>query len=457
MQTQRDHVHAHTFMMGRLSSALVEGDPTGAEIPGHRAQTGLLVGVLLSILVVGGFAVYGWIVPGGSKAYKQAGTIIVEKESGNRFVYIDGALHPVPDLTSAMLIQGGKSTVKLVSRNSLKDVPRGIPLGVAGAPQQLPTADALTDGPWLTCLPGSVATGRKVSGLGVNLEPDVPVTLLPEKKFLVVEDEQGQPYLLANYVKYKITDESVLVALGAAATRPAPAPDMWLGWLGDGVDLGPAKIPGEGSTGPRVGGRTHKVGTLFRQGEDQLFVLRKDGLAPVSRTEFLILDAADRRAPVDLDPADLVAAERSTDRTLLDRLPDLASLQLQDTSGQAVCQQQRPVDPENYTSVVALAPQWASGVYADGKTTVIVRQGSGMAVTPVASVTDASAATSASAAKKVAFVSDEGMAYNLADTTTVASLKLNTVTPVPFPRELLAALPQGPVLSRKAVTSLARG
>ncbi|WP_212992435.1 type VII secretion protein EccB [Actinoplanes auranticolor] len=449
MQTQRDHVHAHTFMMGRLSSALVEGDPTGAEIPGRRAQTGLLVGVILVLLIVGGFAVYGWIIPGGSKAYRQAGVILVEKETGNRFIYREGALHQVPDLTSAMLIQGASSKIKLISKNSIKDVPRGVPLGVTGAPRQLPAADALTKGPWLTCLPGSVVTGRKIAGLGVNLEPDLPATLLPQDRFLVVQNEKGRPYLLANYLKYRVTDDAVLAAIGASATNPPSAPDMWLNWLPDGPDLGPADIPGAGSNGPEVGGRPYPVGTLFRQGDDQLFVLREDGLAPMSRTEFRIADAADRAAPVDLDPADVVAAARSADRTLLSRLPDLAALKLQDTAGQAVCQQQRPYG-DNVISVVALAPHWASGVYGDGTTSVQARRGAGMVVTPVP-------AGEKTATKKVTFISEDGVAYNLADSTTVTALKLGSTPPVPFPKELLSALPQGPLLSRNAVTALVRG
>ncbi|MBU2668190.1 type VII secretion protein EccB [Actinoplanes bogorensis] len=450
MQTQRDHVHAHTFMMGRLSSALVEGDPTGAEIPGRRAQTGLLVGLILLVLLVGGFAVYGWIVPGGSKAYRQAGAILVEKETGNRYVYLDGALHQTPDLTSAMLIQGSAGKIKLISRNSLKDVPRGLPLGVAGAPQQMPAADALTKGPWLVCLPGSVVTGRKVSGLGVNLEPATPATPVPTGQFLVVRGPNGVPYLLANYLKYRIDDDAVLVALGAAAINPPSAPAMWLDWLGDGPALAPAKIPGAGSDGPRVGGRAYAVGTLFRQGDDQHFVLKRDGLAPMSRTEFLIADAKTPGPPVRVDPADVVGTRRSADRSLLDRLPDLASLSLADSAGQAVCMQQRPIAPEVVGSMVVLAPTWASGVYADGQTTVLARRGSGMAVLPVP-------LASKVAAKKISFISDEGTAYRLADQTTAASLKLASTAPVPFPKELLASLPQGPVLSREAVTSLARG
>ncbi|WP_018909446.1 type VII secretion protein EccB [Salinispora arenicola] len=454
MQTQRDHVHAHTFMMGRLSSALVVGDPTGAEIPGRRAQTGLLIGVILALLVSGGFAVYGWIVPGGSKAYRQPGLILVEKESGDRYVYLDGLLHPTPDLTSAMLIQGPSAKVKLISRNSLKDVSRGAPLGVAGAPRQIPAAEAFVQGPWLVCLPGSVVSDRPVSGLGVNLDPGVTADSLPTDRFVVVEDRRGVAYLLAGGVKHRVDDEVVLVALGAANVDPIPVPDLWLGWLEDGSALAPARIEGAGAPGPRVGGRAHPVGTLFRQrvesGSEQLFVLRRDGLAPMSRTEFLLADAKDKSSPVEVGSAAIVDARRSADRSLLNRLPDLVPLRLQDPTGRAVCMRQRPVSAEEYVSEVVLAPKSAAAVSVDGKPLVLTHPGAGMLVVSVP-------APPRTATPETSVISDDAVTYRLGDQVTMSALKIGQVAPVPFPRDLLAAMPQGPVLSRKAVTSLSRG
>ncbi len=138
MQTQRDHVHAHQFQMGRMSSALVLGDPTSAEDPASRSIVGLVIGLVLAVLIVAGFAVYGLIVPGGSKSWRAAGAIIVEKETGNRYVYLNGVLRPTLNLTSAMLIEGASAKIQLTARNSLKGVPHGSPIGIAGAPQTVP-------------------------------------------------------------------------------------------------------------------------------------------------------------------------------------------------------------------------------------------------------------------------------------------------------------------------------
>src|SRR3982751_6638270 len=124
-------------MMGRLSSALVQGDPTSAEIPGHRALTGLLFGILVAVLGIGGVAVYGWIVPGGSTAYTKPGLLLVEKETGNRYVYAGGSLRPVANVTTASLLLGGGPTVKVISRNSLAGVPHGAELGDSRWPQSV--------------------------------------------------------------------------------------------------------------------------------------------------------------------------------------------------------------------------------------------------------------------------------------------------------------------------------
>jgi hypothetical protein len=119
MQTQRDHVHAHQFQMARMSSALMLGDPSMAENPMRRTSLGLVAGVVISLLAVVAFGVYGWIVPGGKTSWRKAGAIIVEKETGTRYVFLNGTLYPTLNMASAMIITGGTSAkVELVSRNS---------------------------------------------------------------------------------------------------------------------------------------------------------------------------------------------------------------------------------------------------------------------------------------------------------------------------------------------------
>lgn len=439
-------------MMGRLGSALVAGDPTSAETPGRRALTGLMSGVLIMVLIVGGFAVYGWIVPGGSKSFTAAGVILVEKESGTRYVYRDGRLHPTPNLTSAMLIQGTGAHVQLISRGSLRDVPRGPAIGIAGAPQSIPT-DALVSGPWLVCLPGS-RSDNPGNRLGLNLDPRATWSPLATDRFTVVRDPDGVPHLLAHGTRFRVTDEAVLVALGVSTVRQVRAPRSWLEFLHSGPDLSPATIPSAGSPGPQLGGRSYPVGTLVRQrqpqaGIEQLFVLRTDGLAVLSRTEFLLARATTEAAPVELDAATLAAAPKSSDRSLTNRLPDLAGLTWQDPGSLVLCLSQGPVSTTEVASIISFAPLEESGVDDAGQVSVHLGPGTGMAVLPIP-------------AKQLAtpqpwFISEEGVAFGIEDAQSVAALKLDAAAPVPFPKSLLAMLRQGPMLSRGAATALVKG
>jgi hypothetical protein len=63
VQTQKDHVEAHSFLVGRMTSALVTGDDSFLEVPARRAWKGLIIGAVLGVLVVAGFFVFGLIVP----------------------------------------------------------------------------------------------------------------------------------------------------------------------------------------------------------------------------------------------------------------------------------------------------------------------------------------------------------------------------------------------------------
>ncbi|MET7990089.1 MULTISPECIES: type VII secretion protein EccB [unclassified Amycolatopsis] len=61
VQTQKDHVEAYSFLIGRMTSALVLGDASHLDVPAKRTWNGLLGGALLALLIVVGFFVYGLI------------------------------------------------------------------------------------------------------------------------------------------------------------------------------------------------------------------------------------------------------------------------------------------------------------------------------------------------------------------------------------------------------------
>jgi type VII secretion protein EccB len=443
MQTQRDHVHAHQFQMGRMSSALVLGDPTSAENPSNRSMVGLLVGLVLAVLIVAGFAVYGLLVPGGSKAWSAEGAIIVEKETGNRYVYLNGSLRPTLNLTSAMLIEGPSSKIQLTSRNSLKGVPHGSPIGIAGAPQSVPAPGSIVTGGWLACLSGSV--GGPADGVSLNLDPAAVSRQLGADRFMLV-NAGGDDYLVWRNHRFKITDPAVAVALGVTNATPIPAPMTWLEILTPDQELSVPKIPGRGQDGPPVAGTTYQVGQVFSQGGDngdQLFVLRQDGLAAVDRTAYLLLQSASK-TPVQLDPAQVASAPRSGDKSLTGMLPALGSAKFEDPAGQVLCQYQEPKTAKSVNFAVVLTDRANAALREDGTPRVNVRPGTGMVVYPVPMPATLST-------PEPYLISDEGISYSMPENETLTALKIPTSAMVPFPRGLLKTIKSGPVLSLKAI------
>ncbi|MEU5941302.1 type VII secretion protein EccB [Micromonospora sp. NPDC047548] len=492
MQTQRDHVHAHQFQMGRMSSALVLGDPSSDELPARRALVGLLAGVLIAVLALVGFGVYGWLVPGGNTDWRASGTIVVEKQTGNRYLYLEGRLRPVPNLTSAMLLAGSGSTIRLVSAQSLAGVPRGSMIGLVDAPQSPPATGNIVAGPWLACLsgvgpvppsadsttttggtpppPGSVpapgpaeqsppdqhapgARGAATLPIGINFDPNAAATPLDADRFVLVTDHTSR-YLVRSGTKHPVGDGTVIAALGLTSEQPVTAPADWLSALPDGPDIAPARLPGAGTPGPAVAGAPHLIGQLYRQdgvgsGDDQLFVLTRQGLTPVDATEFLLLQAATGRQPVSLTATQVATAARSDDRSLLGRVPDLVHARLEPLSGRAVCLRQSS-DRQEVTTTLVLADRQTAAVDVQGGR--YLRPDSGLVVygLPVPQRT-------ATRSVPIYLISDAGVAYRLPDSDSVQALKLGKVRPVGLPGWLVARLPAGPELSREAIAARTAG
>ncbi|MBK1789501.1 type VII secretion protein EccB, partial [Prauserella cavernicola] len=86
------------------------------------AAFGSLVITVLALVAVG---VYGFIVPGGDQAWRDGDSVLVVKETGTRYVYLNERLHPVLNYASALLALGANAETHSGSRESLMDVPRG--------------------------------------------------------------------------------------------------------------------------------------------------------------------------------------------------------------------------------------------------------------------------------------------------------------------------------------------
>ncbi|MEU4240066.1 type VII secretion protein EccB [Actinoplanes sp. NPDC026619] len=282
MQSRRDQAHAQSYLLGRLTAGLVTGELDQSESPHRRAITGLVAGVLVAALVAGGFTVYGLFVPGGATSWRKSGTVVVEKETGTRYLYAQGRLRPVLNYASAKLLLGDQLTVKSVAGGSLAGVPHGLPVGIVGAPDGLPTR-GIGNTWWTACAP--VSDGR--TALTVEIGDSPAGTPLDAGHALPVSSG-GASYVIWDGHRYRLSESWVSAVLGytGAAVEVPPA---WLDLMPAGPDLGPLDVPGRGSPGPAADGAPTRVGQLFTAGDDRWYVLRADGLSRLTSTAYALL------------------------------------------------------------------------------------------------------------------------------------------------------------------------
>ncbi|HEX7304357.1 type VII secretion protein EccB [Lentzea sp.] len=445
MQTKKDHVHAYKTLVGRMSAALLLGDTNYSETPARRATMGLVFGLVVGLLVGIGFWVYGLLNPGGSTAWAKPNVIVVEKESGTRFVYRDGRLVPVLNHASAMLLQGGTAKVEVISRASLKDVPRAAsPVGVANAPDPVPSAGSLMTTPWVSCLPPAQVRDGAPS---ISFDAGVPVTPFGDDEYMWVASSEGAEYVVVPQGRMKLANRTMTVALGLGATTPPVAPESWLAALPAGPDVNAAEIP-DRNRKVEIGGVARQVGTVFRQsvgnGTQNFTVLRADGLAVASRTEAALLEAATGKPAVELDAASIASAPRSADTSLAGRIPDLMASKAISAGEKALClKQESNGSAVRSTPVLVDREQARPGVTLKGGTGVLA-----------ASVP----APAAAGAKPDRYlITDRGVKYVLADDETVTALGFGGVQPRPVTKTVLDQIPSGPALSRAAVGVFEKG
>ncbi|MDI5942741.1 type VII secretion protein EccB, partial [Micromonospora sp. DH15] len=168
MPSRQDQLHSYQFTVQRAVAALVMRETDPARSPFRRLAGAGLASVLVAAIALGGFALYGLFAGGGTK-WRDTGAVIVEKESGARFVYREQKLHPVLNYASALLIIGAeRAKTVLVSRRSIEGVPRGLPLGIPDAPDSLPDRARLSTAGWTVCS----AAGAERAAAGA--EPAAP-------------------------------------------------------------------------------------------------------------------------------------------------------------------------------------------------------------------------------------------------------------------------------------------
>lgn len=322
MWTQKDRIQAYQFLRRRLVSALVAADANDPVSPSKRLLLGTAIGLAVTLLVSAVFGIIGLLSPARAEKWRQGGQVIVEKETGARFVMgEDGMMHPVLNYTSARLLSGGKGETVTVPAKTLSGVPRGAGVGIAGAPDSLPQTSRLSAGPWTRCTrrsPDRPAGDPPISTVLLGQKSDGYV--LRGDQALLVRLPAGERFLLTGGHRHRLTDELAVVALGLASAEVVEVAPPWLNTVPAGRDLRTITVPDAGQPGPKLGATATRIGQVLTTGAGELYLVRANGLAVVTETEArLVLGApasgaaypGDRPRPLPVADADVAAAPRA--------------------------------------------------------------------------------------------------------------------------------------------------
>ncbi|MGW2098623.1 type VII secretion protein EccB [Streptomyces olivaceoviridis] len=436
MQTQRDHLQAYQFAMGRLAAALVTGQPGNGGSPYRRGSVGTFFGVVLVVLLCAGFAVWGLIDPVEKDTWRQPGSIIVEEQTGNRYVLLDGTLRPVRNYASALLLTGLPGTVRTASQGALKAVPHGSPVGIDKAPDSLPAPGNVAFGGWTRCLRPDLPAGEVL-----DLTP-AGTTPVSAGTAAVVADRSGHRFVLWRGVKHAAPAEGTLIALGLDGGRPVTAPDDWLAEVPSGVPLRAPAVPHDGEPAGRIGAEAVRVGQVLRTsgGQGPAYVMLKDGITRVTATEAALLAA--RRgapAPATVDAASLAAAPVAP-HWPGPTLPDLRGAPLSGPDGTLLCLHQTTSGVHTTNSLV----RERGAVLTTGRP-VLVAPAHGVLVV------DQDDLRARVASPRTYLIDDQGTLFRLSGRA-AQDLRLSGPTTA-MPGRVLKLLPDGPLLSPDAATA----
>lgn len=327
--TQRDQIQAYQFLRRRLVSALVSADANHPASPSKRLVLGVALGLAVALLTTAVFGVIGLLSPSRAQEWRQGGQVIVEKETGARFILgADGALHPVLNYASARLLAGGDGGKTVtVPAKTLAGTPRGSAVGIPGAPDSLPQQDKLLPGPWSRCSrisPDRPSGDAPISTVLLGHEP-VGAELRDGQAVLVRSG--AELFVITDGQRHRMVGATTPVVLGYPAATAVPVAPGWLNTVRPGRDLKPVDVPGAGAAGPTVGTVATRVGQVLNTGSEY-YVVREDGLAVVTGTEALLVLGAPVNAaaypnavprPLQVAAADVAGAPHSS--TVADGYP----------------------------------------------------------------------------------------------------------------------------------------
>jgi type VII secretion protein EccB len=277
MRSRRDQVQAYRFITRRIVSALLSGEPETNELPMRRLSLAMFGSVMVAAIILGGVGAFGLLT--NRRAPLENETIVIERETGAKYVFVEDRLYPVLNYASARLVLNKPdATVRTMSQASLRGYARGLPIGIPNAPDALPEPSALVGHPWQVCITAGTKFQEPSSHVVIGRE--LPGAQALGSAGLLVSHGEAW-YLLWNDRRLLIPDAATLAGLGLSAADALPVTAELINAIKAGPDLRIVPVPDDGQPSSRqLGGQMARIGDIYRV-SGQHYLLTVKGLAPV--------------------------------------------------------------------------------------------------------------------------------------------------------------------------------
>lgn len=449
MATTREQAEAQGYEGRRQATSLMTGVDEARRDPRRRVNRVTLAGVLIGILVMAGFGIAGFLGAGRGPQLPDSGAVLVSG-AGDRYVVVDGRLHPALNLASALLVGGGQLTQ--VRPAVLDGLPRGLPVGIPDAPDALPPAARLTAEDWTVCaVPSGAPTLPSEITVRVGLaEPDSG--LVGSGQAVVAGGADGALWLLTEGRRYRLVDQAP-VLLGLQRAAPVPLPAEVLDTVPEGPPLAAPAVADRGAAVDGVPAEwvSGDVVRVRAGGElRQTFAVLPDGISPVSDLTADLLVAGGGRE-VDAAPAQAASARQSAAPSPgLRGWPERTPQALSPERGRPLCLSTTPGEPAGDAPwVVRFSLPPTADVPGQQPVYSLVGDLPGVAdaiLVPRGAGALVRSATSSDGDGALTLVTDSGQRYAVPSPDAAVRLRYDPATAPTVPSPFVALLPAGPAL-----------
>lgn len=295
MASRKDLLKAQSFTTGRLVASFVDRDPDNATGPLRRVGTATFVGVLIGVIIIGIFALIGFLRPGTSNSWKQADrTLVSDVSSGLLFVYYrnqagEEILLPMADVASARLAMG-TSDIKVVKTDKLQGIAQDVMRGIPDAPRQLPPPTQMDPYPFRTCSGAPDADGQRYLTIEVGKQAETTPVTAADDVAVIVQADDGEHFLVIDGVFHHVYRPGNATRTSLPSDIPVlRTGNAWLSALPEGAPIAPFDIPNrDGTPVNRPGQTSLTIGTIVQVKENVVnpettyYIQLADGLAKTS-------------------------------------------------------------------------------------------------------------------------------------------------------------------------------